>query len=189
MRVQIFIFLVLVLLLIVGGVVLYKLTKPNKLKQGEERIKTLTDAAAAFFVRYGDGRGVPSVSTALVLRKDEIAVLDEPSALYESRAYRVSAGAGTNIGGVRVGGGVSESEQHRKQIDAGRLTLTTSRLVFDGSMENRSIRLADVLSVEPFSANAIELSTEKQAKSLVLTVENPFIRAVAVQQLAARNKT
>jgi hypothetical protein len=189
---SILIFWVCVLLLVVWGFALAKLTKSNKRKQSEDRLTDLTNAARAFFVRHGTGRALPNCSTALVLKEDEIAILDESSVLYESRAYRVSGGAGTNIGGIWVGGAVSESEQRLKQIDSGRLTLTTARLVFDGSMENRSIRLSDVMSVEPSPdapLDAIEVSTEKRAKSLVFSIENPFIWAVAVQQLASRNKT
>jgi hypothetical protein len=112
--------------------------------------------------------------------------LDEESILFESRAYRVSGGAGTRIGRVWVGGGVSESQQRLKQIDSGRVTLTTMRLVFDGSMENRSIRLADIMSVEQW-ADAIEIGSHKRAKSLILRVNNPWIWSNMVKQFANHN--
>ena len=66
-----------------------------------------------------------------------MALLDESSVFFESRAYRVGGGAETRFGRVYVGGGVSKSQQRLKQIDTGRLTLTTKRLIFDGSIENR----------------------------------------------------
>jgi hypothetical protein len=83
-----------------------------------------------------------------------------------------------------LGGGVSESQQRVKQIDQGALTLTTKRLVFDGTHENRNVQLSQVLSVSPW-ADAIEISTARRAKSQIYTVANPLIWAAAVKAIAA----
>jgi hypothetical protein len=70
-------------------------------------------------------------------------LLQEQSALHETRAYRVSGGGGTRIGRIYVGGGMSESHQRLRAIDSGTLVLTNQRLVFDGASESRTIKLDD----------------------------------------------
>src|SRR5262245_4323087 len=92
------------------------------------------------------GRGITPIDTRLILKNDEHAVLEEGSTLLESRAFRVSGGGGTRIGRVYIGGGVSESHQRIRELDRGTLTLTTKRLIFDGTHENRNVQLSQVLS-------------------------------------------
>jgi hypothetical protein len=60
------------------------------------------------------------------------------------------------------------------------------RLVFDGSLENRTIRLTDIVSVEAWS-DAMEVASEKRAKNLILNVGNPLIWAALIQQFAQAN--
>src|SRR5258705_6651976 len=93
-------------------------------KQSVSRMEELKSEALAFVERCTKDGYFPSPATNLILRGDEMAVLDEASTLFESRAYRVGGGAGTRIGRVWVGGGGSESQQRLKQGDAGRLKLT-----------------------------------------------------------------
>jgi len=125
------------------------------------------------------------ISTRLILKGDEHAVLEEGSTLFESRAYRLYGGGGTRIGRFSVGGGISESEQRVKQIDQGTLTLTTKRLIFDGTTENRNVQLSQVMSVSPGS-DAIEISTERRAKSQIYSVTNPLLWATVIKTIAAR---
>lgn len=152
--------------------------------QREKLFRVQKLEATLFFDDIGKTGKWPSPQTNVILQKGEVALLDESSIFYESRAYRVSGGAGTRIGRVYVGGGVSESQQRLKQIDTGRLTLTSKRLTFDGSIENRSLRLPDILSVQRWS-DAIEVSTQRRAKSQVFHVENPMIWATMVEQIAS----
>jgi hypothetical protein len=150
----------------------------------EELFRVQKLEATLFFDGIRKAGKWPSPQTNLILQKGEAALLDESSVFFESRSYRVGGGAGTRIGRVYVGGGVSESQQRLKQIDTGRLTLTTKRLIFDGSIENRSLRLPDILSVQRWS-DAIEVSTQRRAKSQVFRVENPMIWATMVEQTAS----
>jgi hypothetical protein len=152
--------------------------------QSEARSRQMQQEASRFFARIQQSGKLPSPQTNIILQAGETALLDESSVLFESRAYRVGGGAGTRIGGVYIGGGVSESRQRLKQIDQGRVTLTSKRLIFDGSMENRALRLSDIVSVQLWS-DAIEVSTQRRAKSLVLQVANPLIWKGVVEQLAA----
>jgi len=138
---------------------------------------------AEAFIEQVRTEGLKPIETGLLLGPDEHGVLEEPSVLYETRAYRVYGGAGTRVGRVLVGGGASESHQRLREIDTGRLTLTTKRLVFDGGRENRTIKLSDLLSVERWS-DAIEVSTQRRSKSAVFSVRNPAIWAFMVQGIA-----
>lgn len=141
-------------------------------KQREARFQQLKQDALEFIQGIERTGTLPSPDKNVILQKGETALLDEASILYETRAYSVSGGAGTRIGRIYVGGGASESHQRWRQIDTGRLTLTSKRLIFDGSQENRALRLADIVSVQNWS-DAIEVSTQRRAKSLVFQVENP----------------
>ena len=119
-----------------------------------------------------------------ILKDGEHAILEESSTLFETRAVRVYGGGRTRLGRVYVGGGASESHQRVREIDQGTLTLTTARLVFDGGLENRNVALSKVLSVSPW-ADAIEISTERRAKSQIYRVENPLIWCSAIRAIAA----
>jgi hypothetical protein len=148
----------------------------------QEHLERLNHDADEWVARVN--RGITPISTRLILKNDEHAILEEGSTLFESRAYRVYGGGGTRIGRVYVGAGVSESHQRVKEIDRGTLTLTTKRLIFDGTHENRNVQLSQVLSASPWS-DAIEISTARRAKSQVYTVANPLIWAAGVKALAA----
>jgi hypothetical protein len=117
-------------------------------KQREARFEQLRQDAHEFFQGIEQTGRLSSPDTNVILQKGEVALRDEASVLYETRAYRVGGGAGTRIGRIYVGGGASESHQRWRRIDTGRLTLASKRLIFDGSQENRALRLADIVSPE-----------------------------------------
>jgi hypothetical protein len=171
-----------VVLAIVIAVRLVSSTRQRVQREDIFRVQKLE--AMAFLDRIEKTGKLPPPETNIIPQKGEVALLDEPSTFYESRSYRVGGGAGTRIGGVYVGGGVSQSQQRLKQIDTGRLTLTNKRLIFDGSMENRTLRLPDIVSVERWQ-DAIEVSTQRRAKSQVFVVENPVLWATMVKQVAS----
>jgi len=148
--------------------------------------------AENFFERTA-ANGVTPIDTNLVLPPDEHAVLADDAVLFETRCHRVYGGAGTSIRGVHVGGGASQSRDSLRRIDSGTLVLTTARLVFDGTTENRSIKLADVLSATAL-LDAIEVSTQRRSKSMLFSVPNPqiwapMIKSVASSKVAERSRT
>jgi hypothetical protein len=156
--------LVLFLIFVAGVFVVWLIAQAYKSQQAKdekERLDQIHRDAEAWAARM-DSQGLTPISTRLVLKDGEYALLEEDSVLFESRAYRVYGGGGTRIGRVYVGGGVSESQQRLKQIDSGTLTLTTKRLVFDGTHENRTLPMSQLLSVRP-SPDAIEVSSERPA--------------------------
>lgn len=144
------------------------------------RLEELKRQARALLERIEKTGTVPSASTRILLQGEEVAFLDEPSTFSESRAYRVSGGTATRVGRFYIGGMISESQQRLKQVDRGRLTLTNRRLVFVGSIENRHMRLPDIVSVEAW-ADAIEVCTQRRTKNQVFSVQNPLIWAAMVQ--------
>jgi hypothetical protein len=168
---------VFVLVLVVG--VAFILFKRHREKA---HLDALREEAEEFALLARDG--LPAIETRLILKENEHGLLEEESALMETRSYRVYAGAGTRIGRVYVGGGSSESHQRLKLMDEGTLTLTTKRLVFDGSQENRTVQLSQVLSVRPW-VDAIEVSTQRRAKSQVYRVQNPLIWMATIEAIAA----
>jgi hypothetical protein len=172
----------LMLLLGVGVVFLFWRRNSHNTQVRKEHLERLNHEADEWVARVN--RGITPISTRLILKNDEHAILEEGSKLFESRAYRVYGGGGTRIGRVYVGGGVSESHQRVREIDQGTLTLTTKRLIFDGTHENRNVQLSQVLSVSPWS-DAIEISTARRAKSQIYTVANPLIWTAGVKALAA----
>ena len=154
--------------------------KPKPLSQ--EKLAQLKAEATEFFDKIEAGKITPP-HTPLVLGTDETALLHEPSKLIEARATRVYAGGGTRVRGIYVGGGESTSLQSLKELDSGTLTLTTKRLVFTGSMESRVVNIKDIVSVEPFGADAIAVSTGKRVKRQVYVVRNPIIWSTFIPTL------
>lgn len=167
-------------LVVVVWIVLKWITRARR----RARVKRLKDEAINFFNEIERTGTLTRPATQLMLQKGEVAIFDEKSILSESRAYRLYGGAGTRVGGVYVGGGVSESQQRLKRIDEGILTLTNERLIFDGSLENRTLALSDILSVNPW-LDAIEVSIRRRAKSQVFSASNPFIWTMLIEQVAA----
>jgi hypothetical protein len=186
--------------LIVGGVVflaavgLILWLMPSRDEEQRRRFDILRLDAERFFSHLQERGTLPDVAVDIVLQKGEIALLREDgSQLAESRAYRVFGGVGTRIRGVYIGGGASESYQRLRQIDTGTLILTTERLIFDGGLENRALKVKDVLSAEAWS-DAIEVSSSRRQKSQVYSVGNPLIwsrmiKAVASGEIRARTQT
>jgi hypothetical protein len=173
-------FLSLVLFIVVAaGVWAFAAWREDqKDKERQRQIAIMQAEAEAFFKGPIESMDVP-----IILRENESGILHENSTLFETRAYRVTGGGGTRVGGIYVGGAVSESHQRLREIDHGALILTTQRLVFDGGRENRAANLKDILSVSQW-ADAIEVSHSRRQKSMILTVNNPIIWATLIQRMA-----
>jgi hypothetical protein len=177
-----------VVLVLVSPLLLYIIVRWTMFARRQRREAAARAAAneveAGVFLGRVAAEGLKTVWTDLVLGAGEHALLVDAATLYETRSYRIYAGAGTSIKGVHVGGGRSWSEEELRRIDAGTLVLTNKRLVFDGGVENRAIKLSDIVSAAPL-ADAIEVSTQKRGKSLIFTVPNPLIWAPIVKAVAS----
>lgn len=150
----------------------------------KEKMEHARLEALRFFSDLEKRKKLHTVDVNIVLQRGEAGLLQEPSNLLETRAYRLYGGGGTRIRGVYIGGGASESYQRLRNIDSGTLVLTNRRLVFDGGAENRALNLKDILSVSCWS-DAIEVSSSRRQKSQVYTVNNPFIWQQMIQMLAS----
>jgi hypothetical protein len=157
--------------------------KRRERRESAARAESNRLEAEAFFNRVA-AQGLEPVETDLILGADEHAVLFDVATLYETRSHRVYAGAGTSIKGLHVGGGASQTQDSLRRIEAGVLILTTARLVFDGTTENRTIKLRDILSVSPM-LDAIEVSTQRRQKSMLFSVPNPQIWAPMIKNVAS----
>ena len=155
--------------------------KPKRVSQ--EKVNQLAAEAQDFFAKLAATGNLTVPDTLLVTAADEQALLDEPSKLIEARATRMYAGGGTRLKGIYIGGGESSSFQSLKELDSGTLTLTTKRLVFTGSMESRVVNIKDIVSIEPFGADAIAVSTGKRVKRQVYVVRNPIIWSTFIPTL------
>ena len=174
---------ILLFLLITSACAAWFMIHQSRERARLDELKKMETDATAFMTRLARD-GLKPIEVSIILQEGEFALLTERSALYETRAFRVYGGGGTRVGKVFLGRGVSESRQRWKQIDTGSLTLTTKRLAFDGSQENRTIRVSDVLSITPASMDAIEVNNQRRGKASVFTVSNPLIWVAVIQQVA-----
>lgn len=134
-------------------------------------------------------KGFTPIRTNLILNTGEQAFLETTCTLYEARSVRTRQSTDMGFGMAKelfFGTGKSRyvSIPTRTQIDAGRLTLTSKRLVFDGRSVDRSIPLSKIMSVHPLS-NALEVSTETRGKSMYFAIADPLIWAKAIRIFAA----
>jgi hypothetical protein len=122
--------------------------------------------------------------TSLFLENGEEALLECPAKLYETRAIRRSTGVGmgTRVGkrsAIGVHTSTSESTQEWRTLDSGTALLTSRRIVFDGSKEDRSIPLSKLMSAQT-CADGLELSSSGKSKTMILDVPNPDLWAIVI---------
>lgn len=101
------------------------------------------------------GGHLPRRELPIHLTKGEVGYFHDPTAaLYEPRAVRDGRAGGASVRvmkGITIhsGGFRSESHDEWRKIATGALYVTDKRIIFDGDMKNRTIPLADVMSVVP----------------------------------------
>ena len=130
-----------------------------------ERRALLVWEARQFMEDIKERRALLVVTTGINLKDGENAFYSEESELYETRAVRVDE---------------SVSRQRWTRIDAGTLTLTNKRLIFDGNSANRTMILSKVISAVP-NVNGVEVSVENRQKSMVFDAESPLILASLIR--------
>jgi hypothetical protein len=116
--------------------------------------------------------GLRSINSSIILKADEAAFYEAPSALYETRAVRYSAGSGFRVGSL--------SEQEWTQIDVGTLTVTNQRLVFNGAKADSVVPIKELLSANMKSLSKVEVTAEGLQKSMVFDAANPMILATII---------
>lgn len=157
--------------------------------QNKKQVKKqeLINEANSYIEKVKNNKGLIPITTSILLKKDEDAFLATESTLRETKAIRYSqrGGVGLRVAkGVYVGrsSGKSESQQEWRVIDSGDITVTNQKLVFNGEKENRIIPIDKIVSISPWS-DAIEITSETKNKSMLFSVDNPFIWAAVVNIL------
>ncbi len=115
-----------------------------------------------------------------MLKKNEVAYLQSDVRLLETRKIRHYE---SGFGGVRVAKGIyigatkgrSVSTDELTEIDQGSLILTNQRVIFDGKLNSRDIKLDKLLSIDQYS-DGIEIAIEGWSKGQVyIDMDNPFL--------------
>lgn len=111
--------------------------------------------------------GISSRKVNITLSKGESCYQSFAATLYEPRAVRVSRHGGYGVRATRRIGifeGESRSESHDewRAICNGMLYITDKRIVFAGDMQNREIKLSELLSVDADSRSLIVRSSKRQ---------------------------
>ena len=129
------------------------------------------------------GGRIPPVAVGMHLAKGETAYLQLRAALCEIRAVRNSThtgGAFRIAKGVTVGRGYTTSESHDewRQISTGVLYVTNKRLVFDGDMQNRVVKIDDVVSAQAGAAQVAITAASRQKTMLFDRINGQIVRDV-----------
>jgi hypothetical protein len=133
----------------------------------------------------------PTMPTNILLEQGECAIYSSQSTLHETRAVRYHVGgfAGFRVAkGVYVGGssGRSLSEQEWDAIDDGQVTVTTRRVVFDGTKQDREVPLENIIAVN-WTIKGVELTVDGRQKSMVISADNPVL-AASIIMAASQDK-
>ena len=114
---------------------------------------------------------ISCVPTSICLSAGERCYLVSTVTLCETRAVRNSTHTGGAVHlakGLTVGQGYTTSESHDewRAISHGKLYVTNTRILFDGDMQNRSIKMKDLLSVDA-APRQLAISTTTRKKTMV----------------------
>ena len=111
--------------------------------------------------------GISSRKVNITLSKGESCYQSFAATLYEPRAVRVSRHGGYGVRatrriGIFEGESRSESQDEWRAVCCGMLYITDKRIVFAGDMQNREIKLSELLSVDADSRSLIVRSSKRQ---------------------------
>lgn len=149
-------------------------------RRQRQQYQELVAAADAEYKRWRHDvavrRGLRTFDTDVNMEAGERCHFKATATLAEPRSVRDTSHLG---GAVRVARGVavlagsshSESHDEWRELSSGVLYVTNRRIVFDGEMHNRTVKLSTVMSVqaEPLS---VAVSTTNRQKTLLFTNVN-----------------
>jgi len=167
--------------IIIICVIFYFSSKEKKRQEKEDLKTSLITEANAYMDEVKKNKALPIVASNLMLEEKEKVLLEEASNLYEPRSVRNNQGSGARIRivkGLSVGGWSGQSESHMewRNLDTGTLSLTSQRLIFRGSKENRIIKLTKIISWQ-VTLDTVVITIDGKAKSISFPVRNPYIWA------------
>jgi hypothetical protein len=178
-----------IILLVIGVpiIILFLSSSNAKAKRNQIENEAKLDEAQKVVDWMEKNQQVPQTSTSMLLKKGERAVIEKPCSLHETRAVRhyQSGGAGMRVAkGVYIGGskGSAQSIPEMQKIDTGTLILTNQRLFFDGSHQDRNIKIEKIAGINLFS-DSIEVTSETRQKSMYFTVSNPILWSILIRMV------
>ena len=172
----------------------------NAIAEGMRK-KSLELRANLMYARYKEwlsaiqqnGGTIPTVELPIMLKDGEEGLYQDSAQMLETRSIRTArhGGAAVRVAkGVTIGQGRTRSESHEewRQIATGYLYITSQRLIFDGDMQSRNIKLSDIVSVN-YDANNIQIATSKRQKTMIFTSVNGYItHAILTAAIKEANK-
>ena len=161
------IFIVPIVALLAFGIT-YAIVQRHRRKLMEQRAAEQYQKWRASMERLGE---LPPCNIGLRLMSDETGYLKARATLCETRSVRNSTHTGGAIRiakGITIGRGYSSSESHEewRAITPGVLYVTNKRIVFDGEMQNRTIKLKDLISVQT-AITQVAISTSTRQKTML----------------------
>ena len=146
----------------------YAIVQRHRRKLMEQRAAEQYQKWRASMERLGE---LPPCNIGLRLMSDETGYLKARATLCETRSVRNSTHTGGAIRiakGITIGRGYSSSESHEewRAITPGVLYVTNKRIIFDGTTQNRTIKLKDLLSVQA-GLTQVAISTTNRQKTMI----------------------
>jgi hypothetical protein len=149
------------------------------------RWRRICAGAETYLAQLADADGLPRVPAHLALQADERVFYCAASSLFEPRSWQLPFGPGTHgfhlSRGIWIGGSRSESitRSRWEKLDAGSLTVTNQRVVFEGTSESVTIPIKRVERVTAMR-DAVDLAISGRKKDLVFEAANPLLLAAVI---------
>jgi len=178
------IILVVLVALVIGGLVSSSEKKGNHKLSNEEQ-EALNEKALATLTSYTSLNRLPIYqgTVPVMLKGDEYPIVCSEAEFAEERSIGNYSGMSFRVArGMYYRTGQSTVSTRVTVVDAGKLVLTTKRLVFVGSKRTSSTDLKKLVNAEMFS-NAIRINKEGKVKAETYFTEAPVVYKVILELL------
>lgn len=182
--------LITIVVMIVSTIVYIISSKRTKRRNAEELAvlkKRMDSEYKSWSTSVILNNGLKSITSDICLLSDERCFYSDEAVLYEPRSVRNSThlGGGVRVAkGVMIGGGNSWSEYHDewRALSSGILYITNKRIIFDGEMHDRTIKLA-ALTVVQAGIQELSISCSTRQKTMVFSGINARIAQDTIRLL------
>ena len=137
-----------------------------------------------------NGRLLPLRNSDNLIRGEEC-YFAEQALLIEPRSVRKSSRGGVAFRatkGILIGGGTGTSESHDewRTLSSGKLYITSKNIIFDGDMDNRTIKLSTLISAKADPCQ-IAISSKTYKKTSIFADLNGLIAGNIIKILCRQN--
>lgn len=134
-----------------------------------------------------NGGNLSEIPVEIPLKSGEHCFFACGSQLCEPRAVRKSRHTGSAVRiarGVSIGRGYTTSEAHEewRTIATGTLYITNQRIIFDGDMQSRNIKFADLVSSQN-GGTCISVASATRQKTMVFNNINGYIASTIINSI------